>query len=68
MSYHDYYIGLKIHTQYTDDDFYGILQAAMRLADDNNRDKLKRIFPKVWADLKARHDAPNGILPEDNKI
>jgi hypothetical protein len=43
--------------------FYALIQAAMRQADSNNREKLKEMFPEVWDDLVQRYNAPGGYLP-----
>jgi hypothetical protein len=63
MSLYDYEVGKHIVIEYGDDEFYGIIQAAMRLADTDNLEKLKTAFPKVWTDLQARYQAPGGLLP-----
>ncbi|MDD5045156.1 MAG: hypothetical protein PHG51_06430 [Candidatus Omnitrophica bacterium] len=65
MSLYDYKIGAKICLDYGDDEFYGIIQAAMRMADTDNLEKLKAAFPEVWADLQARYKAPGGKLAGD---
>lgn len=66
MSYYDYSVGKQIVLQYGDDEFYGIVQAAMRLADDDNLAKLKHAFPEAWADLYSRYHAPGGLLPGES--
>ena len=66
MSLYDYQIGLQITAQYSDDEFYGIIQATMRLADTDNLEALKRSWPNVWKELQARYNAPEGKLPEDD--
>lgn len=43
--------------------FYGLLMAAMRRADTDNADRLRLAFPRVWAELQARYNAPGGLLP-----
>lgn len=63
MSLYDYNVGKQIILQYGDDEFYGLIQAAMRLADDTNLPKLKSAFPSVWIDLHSRYHAPGGLLP-----
>jgi len=42
--------------------FYALIQAAMRQADTDNLEKLKEAFPYTWTELKARFDAPGGLL------
>ena len=51
MSLHDYRIGLQVERKYTDDDFYGIVQGLMRMADTDNLNKLKAAFPNTWNEL-----------------
>ena len=63
MSLHDYQVGQHIESQHSDDDFYGLIQACMRLADDDNLAQLKAAWPETWSDLQARYFAPGGILP-----
>ena len=46
--------------------FYALIMAAMRKADTDNVEKLKRAWPEVWEELKARYHAPGGMLPEDH--
>jgi len=46
MSLYDYEIGQQVVCKYGDDEFYGLIQACMRLADTDNLDKLKSAFPK----------------------
>lgn len=45
--------------------FYALIMAAMRDADDENLQKLKAAWPKVWAELQARYNAPGGMLPAE---
>ncbi len=65
MSLYDYEVGKEINSKYGDDEFYGIIQAAMRLADTDNLEKLKTAFPETWQDLHSRYHAPGGRLPGD---
>lgn len=67
MSLYDYEVGKQIVGKYGDDEFYGIIQAAMRLADTDNLEKLKVAWPEVWADLQVRYNAPGGNLPDDTR-
>ena len=43
--------------------FYGLVMAAMRQADTENASRLEIAFPDQWAELKARYNAPGGLLP-----
>lgn len=65
MSLYDYEVGQKVACEFGDDEFYGLVQGLMRLADTTNLEKLKVAWPEVHADLVARYNAPGGRLPED---
>lgn len=65
MSLHDYQLGLQLAAKHEGDDFYGIVQALMRLADTNNLIMLKNCWPQVYEDLQKRYNAPGGRLPYD---
>jgi hypothetical protein len=45
-----------------DGSFYGLIMAAMRNADTDNRKKLQVAFPKVWDELQLRYNSPGGCL------
>ena len=60
MTLHHYEAGKKIAA--LDPPFYGIIQAAMRKADDQNLLKLRVMWPDVWEDLQARYHAPGGQI------
>lgn len=60
MSLYDYEIGRKIEAE--DPPFYALIQAAMRRADTYNLERLKSVFPEVYAELTARYNAPGGRL------
>ena len=42
--------------------FYGLIMAAMRQADTDNKEILKRGFPQVHQELQDRYNAPGGFL------
>ncbi len=63
MSHHDYEVSKLISSH--DHPFYALIMAAMRQADTDNAEILKRAFPAVRAELQARYDAPGGILPNE---
>jgi hypothetical protein len=42
--------------------FYPLLMAAMRNADNDNLEKLKQVFPRVYEELTQRYNAPGGAL------
>lgn len=65
MSLHDYHLGMQLAAKHDDDDFYGIVQALMRLADTDNLNMLKQCWPQVWEELQKRYNAPDGRLPSD---
>jgi hypothetical protein len=62
MSLHNYKVGQQVAQDYSDDDFYGLIQGCMRLADTDNLKKLKEAFPHTWEDLQKRYNAPGGLL------
>lgn len=61
MSHYDYRRSIQIAIQ--DEPFYALIMAAMRQADTGNLERLQLAFPAVYAELAARIDAPNGVLP-----
>ncbi len=65
MSLQEYQESKEISYGEKDFSFYGLLMAAMRAADSNNVEILKRAFPGVWAELRARYNAPGGKIGEE---
>lgn len=63
MSLHSYLVSQAISA--ADLPFYSLIFAAMRKADDDNLARLMNAFPEQWKELKARHDAPGGVLTSD---
>lgn len=63
MSLHEYQMSQRMSLEHYP--FYALIMAAMRQADDQNVIRLAGAWPKVWKELKARHNAPGGVLPED---
>lgn len=59
MSYYDYKKSQEAEGEYG---FGALLMAAMRRADDINLAKLGRAFPDELKELKARYNAPGGLL------
>ena len=59
----DYEISKRL--QLGDIPFYALIAAAMRRADTNNLEILRRGFPQIAHDLQQRYNAPGGIIPED---
>jgi len=60
MSHHEYRASQELEREGRP--FYGLIMAAMRQADTDNVEKLRRVWPEVWAELRARYDAPGGFL------
>ena len=65
MSYYDYKESQEIAVK--DYSFYSLIMAAMRQADDNNTEKLKRAWPWIWEELQKRYNAPRGKLPGEEE-
>ncbi len=65
--FRDYELGIRIilDCSLSSDDFYSVIQTAMRLADTDNLEKLKSAFPDEWEDLQSRYNAPGGRLEID---
>ncbi len=61
MSYHEYKVSQEISQH--DYPFYALIMQAMRQADSENIERLKRCWPAVWEELSSRYHAPEGILP-----
>jgi hypothetical protein len=60
MSLYDYELS-KVITQ-SNFPFYALLMAAMRQADTGNMALLEQAFPETAAELRARYNAPGGVL------
>lgn len=45
--------------------FYALILAAMRQADDDNRDRLSFVYPDIYTSLVERIKAPGGVLPDE---
>lgn len=63
MSLFDYETSKKIVL--ADPPFYAVIMAAMRMADSENLAKLTFAFPHVWEELRARYNAPGGVLQHE---
>lgn len=63
MSLHEYQASLELKK--LDPPFYALIMHAMREADSINIEKLRDAFPETWIELRARYDAPGGILAGD---
>lgn len=63
MSLYDYQQSKKIMAEgYS---FYPLIMAAVRGADDTNTAKIKMAWPELYEEVKARYNAPGGILRTD---
>jgi hypothetical protein len=65
MTLFEYKEGQEIAAK--DPTFYALIQAAMRKADTENLELLKRSWPKIYQELLVRYNAPGGKLPEELK-
>jgi hypothetical protein len=63
MSLHAYHYSRKLGLD--DPPFYALIMAAMRKADSDNLELLKKAFPEIWQELHARYNAPLGVLEEE---
>jgi hypothetical protein len=63
MSLYDYQVSIQIAIH--NYPFYALIQAAMRQADTDNLELLKTAFPEVYAEFRARYNAPGGRLAGD---
>lgn len=62
MSLHDF----KRAAELGDAPFDAIVMAAMRRADSENLEKLKRAFPEVWFEFRERYNGPGGLTREEH--
>lgn len=63
MSLYNYRLSLELAGR--DLPIEALIMAAMAKADDRNGDLLRAAWPERWAELRARHHAPGGLLPTD---
>ncbi len=61
MSHYDYEASWRIAADGWP--FYALVMAAIRQADSDNLARLTWAFPAVAAELRARYNAPGGLLP-----
>lgn len=61
MSLYDYRYSRQIAAD--DPPFYALIMAALRGADSENQRKLEAAWPETCAELRARYNAPGGLLP-----
>lgn len=60
MSLYDYRVSQQLEA--ADAPFYALVMAAMKRADHDNLELLKRAWPNVWRELEQRYHAPGGRL------
>ena len=65
MSLHEYLDSKRIADLRPPAAFYALIMAAIRDADSENEMKLRTMWPEVWAEMRARYNAPGGRLPDD---
>ena len=65
MSLYEFEEGREIAVK--DPPFYALIQAAMRKADTDNLEALIQCWPDVWLELRARYNAPGGLLQSEIK-
>lgn len=63
MSLYDYRKSIEISAN--DPPFYALIMSAMRQADTQNAERLKKAWPSVWIELEARYNAPGGLLDDE---
>ncbi len=75
MGLTEYFSGIKLESaahqlrwDLGSNPFYSLIQAAMRVADTDNLEKLQSNFPEVWDELQKRYNLPAGLLPEEKEI
>ena len=61
MSHYDYQASKQLAAQ--DPPFAALIMAAYRKADTGNGALLEQAFPDICRELRARYDAPGGLLP-----
>jgi len=61
MSFYDYKVSQEIALR--GEPFYALIMAAARKADTENMALLEACWPFIVADLRARYNAPGGLLP-----
>lgn len=63
MSHYDYIASRTVAAD--DPPFAALIMAAYRKADSRNAAVLEQAFPEICAELRARYDAPGGLLPNE---
>jgi hypothetical protein len=60
MSFRDWDQALELNSK--DSSFYMLIMAAMLRADTENIERLRAAWPRVFAEVSARYNAPGGRL------
>lgn len=63
MSLHEYRESQEIDRHGYE--FYSLMMAAVRQADDTNLNKLKLMFPDLVIEFRDRYNAPGGVIEGD---
>lgn len=66
MSRFDYDVSREIAKN--DPPFASLIMAAMRKADSTNIAKLAAVFPEIHDEVRARYNAPGGMLESERTI
>lgn len=63
MSHHAYQASKELMTK--DWEFSALIMAAMKKADYLNTVLLRSIYPRIWAELVQRYNAPGGYIGDE---
>ena len=63
MSHYDYELSKEISSK--DPPFAALIMSAIRKADTENSFKLGEAWPEIFTELKARYNAPGGLLEDE---
>lgn len=61
MSLYDFHRSQALER--ADEPFEALIMAAMRRADSENLERLRAAFPEIHAEVTARYNLPQGLLP-----
>jgi hypothetical protein len=64
VSLYDYEVSKQIDRD--DPPFASLIMAALRKADSDNAELLRRCWPGICDEMQARYNAPGGALAEDD--
>ncbi len=66
MSLYDYHYSQKLALE--DPPLDALIMAAIRKADSTNMARLEAGFPELVTEMRARYNAPLGVIPEDGEV